>query len=421
MQKILVIGYVWPEPSSSAAGARMMQLLQFFLSEGFSVTFASTATDSAFREDIETLGINLKKIVLNDSGFDDFLHEYRPEIVVYDRFMMEEQFGWRVEKNLPNTLTILDTEDLHFLRKFRQEQIKNPSPSAIQESELAKREIASMYRCDLSLIISEAELVLLENEFQFPQDLLFYLPFLRKKITEEKISVLPKFSERKNFLFIGNFLHAPNLDAVYQLKENIWPLIRKKLPVAELHIYGAYLSQKIQQLHQPKDGFIIKGRAENAGKIVQSYRLSLAPLRFGAGLKGKLLESMEAGTPSITTSIGAEGINGSMPWNGEITNDPARFSEASVFLYNSEEKWIQARDKGFLIINERFPKNSFEKRLKERLVEIRNNLVAHRIQNFTGTMLKHHRVKSTYYLSRYIEVKNKLIQKEESREKNTDE
>lgn len=413
MNHVLVIGYVWPEPTSSAAGARMMQLLKFFLSEGSHVTFATTAADSPFRGDLEELGIHIKKILLNDSGFDDLLLDYRPGIVIYDRFMMEEQFGWRVEKYCPYALTILDTEDLHFWRKFREEQIKNPSPSSIKDSELAKREIASMYRCDLSLIISEAELKLLEKEFKFPPELLFYFPFLRKSISKEKISLLPKFSERSNFVFIGNYLHSPNVDAVYQLREIFWPLIRKELPEAELHVYGAYLPQKIQQLHQPINGFLIKGRAENAAKVIQTYRLSLAPLRFGAGLKGKLLETMEAGTPSITTNIGAEGINANLPWNGFITDEPGEFVANAIGLYASEEKWNEAGKKGFEIINQRFSKDLFEKKFRERLFALKNNLVTHRINNFTGAMLKHHRVKSTYYLSKYIEIKNKLMQIQE--------
>src|SRR5690606_11437082 len=237
---------------------------------------------------LEKRDISVKSIKLNDPSFDDFIKELNPETVVFDRYVTEEQFGWRVSENCPNTLKILDTEDLHFLRKAREEAVKagKPISDANLFSETAKRELASILRCDLSLIISEYEMELLQNTFKISSEILYYLPFLVENSSEEK--AIPSFEERQNFLAIGNLLHAPNVDSVLQLKE-IWPEIRKQLPNTEVHIYGAYAPQQILQLNNKKEGFIIKGWAENAESVMKTYRLQLAPLRFGAGLKGKLL------------------------------------------------------------------------------------------------------------------------------------
>lgn len=101
-------------------------------------------------------------------------------------------------------------------------------------------------------------------------------------------------------------MHPPNWDSVLFLKERLWPEIRIELPKAEIHIYGAYPDQNAQNLNNPKDGFIIKGRAENVISTLSNYRVLLAPLRFGAGQKGKLLDAMRAGLPNITTQIGSE-------------------------------------------------------------------------------------------------------------------
>jgi hypothetical protein len=101
MRKVLVIGYVWPEPASSAAGTRMMQLLDYFLLQEYSVTFATTATPTPYSEDLTTKGITVEKIILNSNTFNDFIEKLSPEIVVYDRYMMEEQFGWRVAQSCP--------------------------------------------------------------------------------------------------------------------------------------------------------------------------------------------------------------------------------------------------------------------------------------------------------------------------------
>ncbi|MFN4763571.1 glycosyltransferase [Gillisia sp. Q332] len=416
MTPVLVIGYVWPEPNSTAAGSRMMQLLEFFISEGFSVTFATTASESIHRANLESLNISIIPIKLNDSSFDVFLKDLQPQMVVFDRFMMEEQFGWRVHAICPDALKILDTEDLHFLRNFRELEFIGKNPLSTKESELAKREIASIYRCDLSLIISEVEKKLLNDDFNIPENLLLYLPFLIKKITSEEIAFLPKFEEREHFVSIGNFRHAPNADAIMHLKREIWPIIRKKLPDVQMHIYGAYPAAKITQLHDPKNGFLIQGWAKDAAEIVKKARISLAPLRFGAGLKGKLIEAMQCGTPNITTSVGAEGIPGSLDWNGFIEDSPEGFAACAVELYTSKTPWKQAQENGFKILDYRFSSAEFHNVFHNRLADLKKNLKQHRMENFTGAMLLHHRVKSTYYLSRYIEVKNELLNLKKSEE-----
>ena len=123
-RKVLFIGLVWPEPTSSAAGTRIIQLIQLFLANGDEVHFASAASKSDFSFELTTLGVIEHQIKLNDSSFNDWLKELNPFIVVFDRFMIEEQYGWRVQQECPNTLRILDTEDLHFLRHARQQAHK---------------------------------------------------------------------------------------------------------------------------------------------------------------------------------------------------------------------------------------------------------------------------------------------------------
>ena len=179
---------------------------------------------------------------------------------------------------------------------------------------MAKREIASIYRCDCTLMISIYEMNLLQHFFKISIDILHYTPFLLEPIQQKEITSWPTFEERTHFVTIGNFLHEPNWNGVLFLKEEIWPLIKKQLPNAELHIYGAYPSPKVTQLHQPKDGFLIKGRADSAKEVMLNAKVCLAPLRFGAGLKGKLIDAMECGTPSVTTTIGAEAMHDNLDW-----------------------------------------------------------------------------------------------------------
>jgi len=407
-RSILIIGFVWPEPNSTAAGNRMLQLINFFQKNDFKITFVSTAakTDKSYL--LESLAIQTYGIELNSDSFDELLLNLDPEIVLFDRFLTEEQFGWRVAETCPNTLRILDTEDLHFLRYARHQAFKDEKEPTLEYlvNDLTKRELASIYRCDLTLIISKYELELLTKTFKVDTSLLIYIPFLMNSLELDTIRSYPTFEERNNFMTIGNFRHEPNWNAVLYLKKTIWPLIRKKLPEAELYVYGAYATDKIKQLHNKKDGFIIKGWAENTKEVFINTRVCLAPLQFGAGLKGKLLDAMLYGTPSVTTSIGAEAMHDDLPWNGYITDNLEEFAKRSVELYQNGKNWLEAQNKGVQIINQCYDKERFEKFFIESMQKISDRLKEHRLHNFTGAMLQHHTMKSTKYLSKWIEEKN---------------
>ena len=408
-EHILIIGKVWPEPSSSAAGSRTLQLINLFLEQNWQVSFACAASESDYSFDLKSLGISTLHIVLNDSSFDDLVKNMQPHMVLFDRFTSEEQFGWRVAQNCPNALRILDTIDLHCLRLARQEAIKQNRDFSLLDlnSDFAKREIASIYRSDVSLMISDYEMDLLINHFKIDNSLLHYVPFLLDPILK-KDNQWPSFSEREHFLSIGNFLHEPNWDAVLFLKQFIWPLIRKQLPKAEIHIYGAYPSKKVFDLNNLKEGFLIKGRADSVERVMKKTKVCLAPLRFGAGIKGKLIDAMQFGVPSVTTDIGAEAMHGEYPWNGIIANQPHKFAEAAVELYTNEIKWQQAVENGAQILNNFFLKSNHSDLLIDKLLILKNQLKSHRSSNFIGEMLMHHTVMGTKYMSLWIEAKNKL-------------
>ncbi len=408
-KQLLIIGAVWPEPNSTAAGTRMLQLIRLFLAAQYRITFASASAESSHRFPLEDLEVTLQNIELNHTSFDVFVEKLKPDTVLFDRFVMEEQFGWRVAKKCPEALRILDTEDLHCLRSARQQAVKAQKTFELTDlhSDIAFREIASIYRCDLSLMISSFEMELLENHFKVPKALLHYLPFLVDRLSEAERDSLPSFSERQHFVTIGNFRHAPNWDSVLYLKQTIWPLLRKELPQAEMHVYGSYPPEKALQLQQPKEGFYVKGWAKEAKQVLRNSKVCLAPLRFGAGLKGKFMEAMCCGTPSVTTAVGAEGMCGSNPWGGEIADTPTALVSAAKALYTDSNLWRKAQINGFEILNKCFERNSFESSFAERISALEENLQSHRKQNFYGALLQHHSMRSTEYLSRWISEKNK--------------
>jgi len=291
--KVLVIGYVWPEPRSSAASGHVMQILETFLQQGWDITFASPAGVGEHPADLAELGIRTVPIELNNSSFDVFVSELAPDIVLFDQFMIEEQFGWRVEKHCPNALRVLETSDLQSLRHARHQRLKDRlkasddandfhelfAPALREEFELmadtdlAKREIAALFRCDLNLMISQVEIELLVQQFKLPPELLHWCPLMVKPSS----TPAKPFEDRAHFLSIGNFRHAPNWDAVLWMKSAVWPLIREQLPKAQLHIYGAYTPPKAAALHNAAQGFHIMNWAEDALQVMSDARVCLAP------------------------------------------------------------------------------------------------------------------------------------------------
>lgn len=426
MQKILVIGYVWPEPRSTAAGSRMLELLELFRSQGWQVQFASAAALSEHRADLAALQIEEKCIALNCDSFDRFIAQYQPDMVLFDRFFTEEQFGWRVEKVCPTALRVLDTSDLHSLRAARQALLKQAQLACSNEparhsvaavdadfstlyqrmaaDDMAQREIAAIYRCDLSLLISSFEMTLLQQQFGVPAMLLQHCNLMLMPNAVQQ----PDFAERRHFFSIGNFRHAPNWDAVLWLKHAIWPRIRQSLPQAQLHVAGAYAPPKARALHNERQGFHMLGWVADAQQAMAQARVCLAPLRFGAGIKGKLADAMACGTPSVTTAIGSEGMAGALPWGGAIAQDSDSFASAAVKLYQDAELWQQASQRGSQILATHFCREQARTDLLARLQLAKQQQEQQRRQNFTGAMLRHHLHKSTQYMSQWIAAKNQL-------------
>jgi O-antigen biosynthesis protein len=425
MKKLLIIGYVWPEPNSSAAGSRMLDLIRLFQVESWRITFASAAALSLHRFNLQEINVVEQQIELNASSFDLFVKGLQPDAVLFDRFFTEEQFGWRVEKECPHAIKILDMEDMHSLRHTRHRLLKEkqkvftrevdrqsvspvlmPLPelySEMQQDEQCLREIAAIYRCDMALVISQFEMMLLKDYFHIPGCLLVYCPYWSLGCLPHSRN--PSFEQRNHFLFIGNFRHEPNWDAVLWLKYQIWPKIRQALPEAELHIYGAYPPPKATELHNAKEKFLIKGWVESSIAVTQNARVSLAPLRFGAGLKGKLFETMQCYTPGVTTSIGIEGISVANSWPGLVADDADTFAEAAIKLYTDQDFWYEQHKKILPVLAE-FPPTEATKWIS-RVNDLLTTLNQHRDNNFIGKLLRYEFNQAHKYMGLWIEEKNR--------------
>lgn len=400
--RALFIGKVFPEPASTAAGRRSMDVMQSLQAAGWELHFACCAQPSSHAVDLGAHGISVHSIRVNEAAFDPWLKALQPELVLFDRFMIEEQFGWRVAQQCPQALRVIDTSDLHCLRAARAQALKTGSAFCPQHP-MALREIAAIYRSDLSLLISDYEHAYLQKQFSVPSDLLAYWPFFVDPPRKPFVS----FEQRRHFVLLGSLQHAPNLDAARWCLQSIWPRIRAQIPEAELHCYGSYGDRYAHELHQPAIGFHFKGRAENAINTLAQYRIQLAPLRFGAGLKGKLFDAMESGTPSVSTPIGLEGIlDPDCPWGCAISEDPAQIAATAIQLYQAQQPWQDCQAAGQTILQNRFDRSYWWAQLPAMIQQAQADIAARRSANFIGQMLRHHQHRSTEFMSRWIEAKN---------------
>ena len=237
-----------------------------------------------------------------------------------------------------------------------------------------------------------------------PSDLLYYLPIFSELNSASK----PSFEQTNDFLFIGNYLHEPNADAInVLLKENMWLQISKQVPDAKLIVAGAYPSQQLVQYSNRTKKIDVVGHVQPIDEVYQSIRVSLAPLRFGAGIKGKILESMEMGVPFITTSIGAEGMFFDESWSDCVSDDWEDFVKKAVNLYTNEQQWTSFQKKGYQHLKQYFDKSTFEQPFLEMIQTIMKSLPEIRKKRYFSQVVQHHTLMSTKYLSKWIMEKNK--------------
>jgi len=397
----LILGKLWPEPSASAAGTRTLDIVRALLGSGWRVSFACAASRAERSTDLEVLGVETANITLNDSSFDVWIAELSPDVVVFDRFMTEEQFGWRVRNACPSALRVLDTSDLHCLREARKSALFC-SEALRFDTDTALREIAAIYRCDRTLMISSAEMQILKERFDLEDPLVQYWPFA----FDFPESDLVGFDQRRHFVMIGSLLHAPNLDGLRWCKRELWPLIRAKLPSVELHCYGSYGDKYLKELNAPAKGFFFHGRAEDAHQVIESARVNLAPLRFGAGLKGKVFDGFRVGTPTVGTRIAYEGIMDAQSSCIHIADTPVGFANAAVAVYEDVSLWSELQKQGRELCVQQFSSKVWQPRLNQLFRQAIDAMEQDRRQNFVGRMLEHHQHRSTEYFSRWIEAKN---------------
>jgi glycosyltransferase involved in cell wall biosynthesis len=285
------------------------------------------------------------------------------DIVILSRSHIAFKHYHSVKKNCSHAKIIFDTVDLQYLRESRRAEIEKDT-TIQKEAERSKvTELFLATHCDLTLVVSSTE-----KEF-----LLKETPHIRIEIISMIHEVTPcdtPFCDRKDLLFVGGFNHQPNVDSMKWFTNEIFPRIINKIPDIKLYIIGSNPTKEIEQLASPN--IIVVGYAKDLTSYFNTSRIFIAPLRYGAGVKGKISQSMSFGLPVVTTSIGAEGMN---LLDGEtvlIADDEEMFASKCIGLYENEKLWNELAKNSLINIQNNFSHSYW----KQKIELILNNVIS---------------------------------------------
>ncbi len=343
-RRLLVVDACMLTPDHDAGSMRMFEMLGLMAEMKYKVTFV--ADNREYREpyvgQIQALGVE----VLFHPFVPDLAEFLQKEAAKFDVVMLSRatvacKYVDLVKRSAPLATLIFDTVDLHFLREQRQAALGSDVESRSLLNAAAKRmraqELTAISHADLTLVVSPAEKALLAE----------IVPSVRVEIVATIHQAMPgpkPFAERDGILFIGGFRHPPNLDAITWYVENVLPILRIKAPQLITTIIGSNAPPSLQKF--AAHDFVIAGFVEDVTDHYHRAKLSISPLRYGAGVKGKVNLSMQYGVPVVATSVSTEGMYLEDGVNVLVADSPEAFADAVIRLHSDEAVWNTLRAAG---------------------------------------------------------------------------
>lgn len=339
---ILIVDEVTPTPDRDSGSIDMYNLIRILIYLGFRVHFipsSNFAHGHEYTEKLQKMGVECVFYPFYQD-IKGFLREKGDlfDIVFAVRVKVAKNILPFIKIYCPSTKVIFYTVDLHFLRALRHAELTGNKRDAIVAEETRISELAAIDNSDLTIVLSETEKLMLT---QLGKKNIEVVPLIRDFVEPEKIP----FDQRNDVLFIGGYEHQPNVDAVTFLVKEIWPALRSLCskigaPPIKLHIYGSKMPSYFHDFACPD--IEIHGYIEHLSTAFDRVRLSVAPLRYGAGLKGKLATSFSFGVPAIGSNIAFEGMNlPSLTVLRIPSNEPIKYAERILSLYFAEKEWSE--------------------------------------------------------------------------------
>ena len=362
-KRALFVDITTPEPQHDAGSLVAVETMRALQVLGHKVSFVPQDNflwTRSFSAPLQRMGV---EVIYQPFyvQFDEFMRARGAEfdLVVIHRLGAAERVLSDVRRYAPQARVAFLPADLHFLREEREADLSDDKRLAKKADETRKREIAVIKQVDAVLPHSTLEVEMLERDV--PQTPAYLLPLIH-----DPEPTPSSFAERAGVGFIGGYGHPPNTDAVEWFVEAVWPLVRAQIPQARFALAGSKMPDHLKALNG-QDGIEVLGFVESLTDFFDGIRVSVAPLRFGAGAKGKVAASLAYGTPCVTTPIGSEGMGMTAGRDIDVCETPEAIAETIIKLMTDEVAWQTRREAGLAFADHHTSRQVVRDRLESML------------------------------------------------------
>jgi O-antigen biosynthesis protein len=341
-RRVLVMNHHTPAPDQDSGSLDAYNIMLLLREMDFQVTFipGSLSYDPKYTAALQRVGIEVIYAPYVTS-FEQHLEEYGDRYCVAFLFrvgIVEGCLGL-IRKFCSKAKVIFYTGDLHFLRMYREAALFSDQEKEEAAEQMRKKELTLIKAVDVATVISAKELEELSRVL--PQNNAKVLPYSRYVRGTDAA-----FNDRQDIVFVGGYQHPPNVDAVRYFAAEIMPLLREKLPGIRLHVVGSHPTDAVWAL--AAEDIVVHGFVEDLESLLDKMRINVAPLRYGAGIKGKIGSAMAVGLPSVATAIAAEGMSLTDDENILIADGAKEYAAAVSRLYSEEALWNRLSRNGLV-------------------------------------------------------------------------
>ncbi len=357
-KRILIFDACTPTPDQDSGSLRMINLIKILKELDYHVIFMpeNLSHNGDYTKDLEQLGVEClyHPHISNPIDYLKDKGQYL-DAVMLSRYYVAEQVMEFIREYCPKAQIIFDTVDLHYIRERRMAELSNDNQLAKMADVTKQKELAVAKACDVTLVVSPYEVeVLAKDALDLNVKVLSNI--------HEVFGCRKTFAQRKDIMFIGGYQHTPNVDAVEWFVAEIFPLIEKGLPDLKFHIIGSKAPKHIQAM--AKDNIVFQGFVEDIEPIMDDIRIAVAPLRYGAGVKGKVNMSMSYGQPVVGTKVAVEGMFTVDEKDCLMAETPEEFAQQVIRLYQDEQLWNQISQGGLDNVQNYFSFESAKESIK---------------------------------------------------------
>jgi len=363
--RVLVIDAVTPEPDKDSGSMRMVAMLEILRDMGYQVAFMpeNLAWTTPYTRDLQMRGIEmLHHPWVSDR--DDWLDHNGSglDLVIVSRHYVLTPLLPLLRRCCRKASIVFDTVDLHFLREERMAELTGDAGAGRMARRTRRAELDLIRHCDATLVVSPVEKRLLEE----------IEPKARIRVLSNIHRIHGRsrdWAERRDLMFVGGFQHPPNVDAAEWLIDEIMPRVLSRLPGVRLHVIGSRMPEKLRE--RRAEGVVLHGYVEDLTPYLEGSRLSLAPLRYGAGVKGKVNQAMAWGLPVVATGCAAEGMYLEHGQDVLIADDAEAFAAAIVHAYQDEALWTKLSNGGLQNVERHFSFDAASRAIAELIESLR--------------------------------------------------